>query len=740
MKFLTWLQSFRKQLAEHAPDLLIQSGFRRNAFRLLCALPLCASTLFFLFPVSTERFTGKSSLVLLSKEGNILRQFRDSDRGAFSDWTPLEKMHPFLIAAVIKAEDRRFYFHPGIDPPALLRAAFQDLFSFSIVSGGSSITQQLARIVYADRMPRFRPLRKIVEALYAIKLELHFSKKEILECYMNRIPLRYNRIGFPEEARFIFGRDTGFLTEEEALALAVLVRRSEMGKMNFRRRFADLAGRLDRKPDITDAFVDSVIAKRPSKDAERIPSAPHFSDWIRSKFPAVSGEIRTEISDNLAKQITYILESEIANIDRDGNYNGAVVVFEIQDDGPFILRALVGSRDFFDPQAGQVNGALAVRTAGSTLKPFVYGLAMEKNILRPNTIVHDEESTFETSRRGETYRPRNYDMNFWGDMTAREALASSRNIPAVQILENAGEAEFFDLLANLDMKPAIEDPDQYGGGLALGTGGSTLFDLTKAYAMLASGGDLRPVLLGEELSGDPLILGRSHRIFSEATAFRIRDILSDREARKRSFGQRSFLDFPFDVAAKTGTSKDYRDSWTAGFSSRFAVGVWVGNFAGESMNSVSGATGAGRVFQQVMRLFASQSARHFQNPPGWHHEKLCRRSGHLAQNGCPSYLEIFPPGEELPPPCDGAHRTRAALSGTQILSPLPGEVFLLDPQTPLSVQGIPLELNCASSSCRWKLDTQSPAPFQGHLKRNLPVLRGKHTIQLESEIREFEVR
>ncbi len=682
---------------------------RRTLFALLA--------FFLLVPFSHRLLHPPDSLVIFGEGGALLGEYRESGRGSYQEWAEEARLPAALSKAVRESEDRRFFAHPGIDPLAVARALYTNLKERRVTSGASTITQQTARLTVPHLLPeKWSLARKGLEVLLAVKLELQFSKREILHAYLNLVPLRTNRRGYAAAARDSLGRDVQYLGIVEASALAVLARQSSVAPADFARRHDEILTRLGLSEKNRSAAerVRALILKKDRIRPDRDPPAPHFADFLRSRFPGIHGSVRTPIRENLNASISNIVRRELDVIRKDGAEHAAVVVIEIpSSDDAFLLRALIGSPDYENPDQGQVNGSLCVRDAGSTLKPLLYAFAMDKTLVTPNSLIDDSDLTMSTSIPGEMYRPRNNDMRFWGTMTVREALAGSRNIPAARIVRRIGEPVFYDFLKSAGFSHIEGGPGRYGPGIALGAAGVTLFELTHAFAALSAEGRLRPVRIGTD-AGRNLSLGADKELLSRRSAWWIRHILSDRTARMRAFGVRNFLDFPFDVAAKTGTSKDFRDSWTIGFTDRYAVGVWVGNFSGKPMNGVSGAWGAGRIFQQVMRRLGPHPQK-FHYPEAWREKNLCRITGLLAGAQCSSYVEIFPPDEHTPLRCSGVHERPA--SRELIGSPRPGEIFLLDPQTPVSAQAVPFSFQCPErAKCSWRLDdgelrTDAPGPL-----------------------------
>ncbi len=704
-------------------------------------------TLFLFLPVPHKRLRGSPSLRILSRENTLLRRFQSPLDKAYSEWLPLREFPPSLIRSVITAEDSRFLQHCGVDILALHRALGQNLLHGRIVSGGSSITQQLARIAFRERMPRSGLLRKIVELFYAFRLEIQFSKDMILESYLNRVPLKFNQTGLVAAARSIFKRDIRFLTDEEQVALAVLIRQGYPERSQFRRRYLKLWERVypNLKSDGKQPEKAVFIASPPAL-FNRESSTLHFESWIRQLAPDMEGDFQTALSENLNQRIGAILNSELKFLEKYGAENGAVVVMKNpcpENGGRLELAALVGSRNFHGDYDGQVNGCVIVRTAGSTLKPFLYSISMDQLGYQPNSILHDQDISLPSDEK-ETYRPRNNDLSYWGPLTLREALAASRNVPAIMMISRVGIPVFYRYLKENGFEHLKGEPELYGPGLALGSGGTTLLHLTRMYAGIAGGGIMHPLFIGTDDRGEDLYLGEKRHLMSERSAFQIIHILSDREIRRRAFGERNFLDFPFDVAAKTGTSKDFRDSWTIGFTRDYTVGVWIGNFSGKSMNGVSGGFGAARVFHQVIRLVTERQKPRFFYPENLQEITLCRKSGLRPAPGCPVYKELLEAGHHEIPLCGMNHGGMPVASENsedipRILSPVQGEVYILDPLAPSGDQSVPVRITTGKKSATgvkipgtyfYSVNGGSRKAFRGDVDDILNLSRGEYTLHL----------
>ncbi|MCB1170109.1 MAG: transglycosylase domain-containing protein [Leptospiraceae bacterium] len=778
-------------------------------------LYLLGSLYFFLSPLPDAN---PSDIYLLSRNQEVVFEYSDPDKGVQTSPGPLPDT---LIPLLLLSEDQDYFQHPGVDPAAILRAAYQNVRKRKIVSGASTIAQQYVRIQYADSLPSSAWFRKPVEAMFAIKAVNQLGRTQLLQLFLEKAPLGRNRRGFYSAARFYFGKDLWLLDCEEQAVLVVLLRRTSMDSRALRIRLAQLSERavserpelaascgwdstrdpgkdplpltyrfyekksdaaeqlpLEKERQADDTRPESVREGTPSVSSEYSPdllaekanadalsgeeenslprsetsgyphSAPHLGVFLFHNR-GIRGPVHTELDQGLQTHIQSIIKSELAVLEDKGANQAAVIVLErgsalnpvtnshrpstdplsrdsIQPPSPgdlWKLRAMIGSTDFAGVD-GQNNGALAIHDAGSVLKPFLYALAIEDLNMRPGTLVDDSELVVMDPIHHETYSPRNHDLKYSGIITFREALAGSRNIPAIRIIERLGTERFYGLLKDAGFEHMDQPARDYGPSLALGTGGATLFEVTLLFGTLAAHGEMLPV----QIAHNPEIrFGQSKRLFREDTALLIRHVLSDLEARRGSFGPRSFLDFPFDVAAKTGTSKDFRDSWAVGYTERYVVGVWVGNFQSEPTLGVSGARGAGRIMHQVMRMLYENSDSRFVYPVHWKYASICKRTGRLAGPHCPHWTEPFLPHDVLPPPCDGDHRVNDSRG---IIRPLPDQIYVLDPHRPLQSQSVLLEIR-AEETCEFALNGKRAAiPGNGHLRKFIAPTPGTYELEL----------
>jgi penicillin-binding protein 1C len=657
--------------ARHLPSL---AGFaKRRPFLFASAAIAVLSVLFLLGLVAASplpddlRAPVGASLRVLSRTGSLLREVRTKD-GTKARPLRLSEFPPRVRAAVLAAEDSRFYSHYGVDPVAVLRAIGQNLWSRRVVSGASTLTMQLARSL----SPHPRTLwGKIREAALAIRIEMSLSKDEILEAYLNRIPYGPNVRGYGGASLAYFGVSPSSLSLAEAALLAGLPRGPSLYALDrhvarAKRRRDRVLGRMADAGQIDGRERDLAVAEPVAPEIDK-PSfgAPHFVaalvdgrlDGLQQGLSLARGaapsEITTTIDPRIQRSAEVAVTSALVSI-ADKHVTAAAVV--VLENATGDILAYVGSPDMFNDSAlGANDGVLALRQPGSSLKPFVYAEAMTTLHYTGATLLPDVEIHIPLPGGGD-YVPHDYDGRFHGPVRLREALGNSFNIPAVYTLYQLGTRRVLDRLRAFGFASLTDDAEHYGPALALGDGEVTLLEIANAYATLARGGVYRGVraamrisVPGEGEAGAPLPAGESSRLVEEGVAALLADILSDKSARVAAFGDQNVLELDFDVAAKTGTSKGYRDNIAVGFTREVTVATWVGNFDGSPMAGVSGITGAGPIFHAVMeaamedrphsRLTLDAAASRL----GLAHTPICALSGDLPTAACPhTLLEWLP--------------------------------------------------------------------------------------------------
>ncbi len=635
------------------------------------------------------------SVSVLDRRGRVLRTALPED--LYSVPVSLEGVSPWAVVATLAAEDRRFYEHPGVDLRSVARAAWQDARAGRAVSGGSTITQQLVRAL----TPRPRTLTgKMKEAWRALALERRASKREIMEAYLNRAPYGRGTRGIEAASLTYFGIPAKDLTLGQASLLAGLPKcpsRCDPVKdpkaAEARRRV--VLSRLASWGWIDAATRDAALGEKVRiADAARADLAPHFARRALSR-PGGAAR-RTTLDADLQEELEGLVGTHLRTLTDWHVTNAAVVVL---DNASGDVLGWVGSADFHDDaHHGQVDGAAARRQPGSALKPFLYGLAFERGMSPSDRIV--DGPTF--AKGG--FSPRNYDEKFHGEVTLRQALACSYNAPAVKLVEKVGVPDFLTELRAFGLESLSRDADRYGAGLALGDGEVTLRDMAAAYAALARGGLWRPV---RESEADPS--GPTRRALSPEAAYLVTHVLSDNEARVEAFGHDSALALPFPFAAKTGTTKDYKDNWAVGYTRDWTVAVWVGNFDGSPMRRVSGVTGAAPLLRDAaLAMERRYGSRDFVMPSGVREVEVDPTSGLLAGPECPdSVREVFRRDRLPSKSCAPRDAVAAAPSKpVAIAFPRPGDVFRLDPSSPHGSQAVPLrvEPEDADGDIEWAVD------------------------------------
>lgn len=634
-----------------------------------------------------------------------------------------------LIACTLAAEDKRFYEHRGIDLLATARAIKDFLTKRRVVSGASTITQQLIKI--SSPPAKRNPLTKIREALAARRLEMTWSKKQILTAYFNRLDYGNLRIGTSEAARFYFQKPLTDLSLAECALLAGIpqaptrlnpLRHPEPAAERRNTVLARLAATNNYDKHRISAAGREPLILRPLRDSQ---SAP----WLAalSQIPTAGSVISTTLDLPLQTDLESIVREETGKL-RSANLRHAAVVIIHNPTGEIL--ALVSSADWNDPRGGQLNGTLIPRSPGSTLKPFTYLLSIERNQRIPASILSDIPTPFRTSEGLDL--PENYDRTYHGPVTLRSALSCSLNIPALRELNAlGGPRPLFDLLKQLGISTLGSDPSVYGLGLTLGNAPVNLLELTNAYATLARGGRYFPPTLF------PAPSKSVQEWFDPRSAYLIADILSDQTARAPSFQPGGPLDFPFPCAVKTGTSSDFHDNWCIGFTAEFTVGVWAGNFEQQPMKGLSGIAGAGPIFHRaMMRIHQDHKPSWLHRPDGLVDIVIDARNGKLIPDSPNPYLRHdLTPTDKIPPhstsadydssgkallepsyaewfssPHNGRHNDLAmgapspAIEPLRIISPAENSTFLLDPEIPSGSDKFRPVTNLPGTAL-WKSDT-----------------------------------
>jgi penicillin-binding protein 1C len=683
-----------------------------------------------------------SDAVLLDRNGVVIHQQRINPRERKLAWVKLEDVSPALRMALIASEDKRFYQHGGVDWNAVAGAAWGNLWNKK-TRGASTITMQLAGLLEEDlrRKATARTAsQKITQALVAQWLEQSWRKDQILEAYLNLVAFKGELVGVHALSRVMFDKHPSGLDKIEAAIAVALIRGPNASVAKVAERAcatlkeqglpqfcANLEGqttqyfaRLTAKSDVARTINGPQLAPHL---ARKLFAANPSATAIRS---TLDGPTQAFARDALVRHLSALVDRNVED--------GAVLVIDNQSGD---VLSWVGSSGALS-DAGQVDGVQALRQAGSTLKPFLYELALEKKFLTAASILDDAAVNLPTATG--LYIPQNYDKHFKGLVSVRTALGSSLNIPAVRTLVTVTPELFFRRLQQLGFG-LRESGDYYGYSLALGSADVSLLALTNAYRTLANQGRYASPRTSEkdQLAAKPVV------VLDAGAAFIISDILSDRAARATTFGLESALSTRIWAAVKTGTSKDMRDNWCVGYSDRYTVGVWVGNASGAPMWDVSGVTGAAPIWQEVMHYL--------------HQHKIGNLVGNVVANAMANKGLATP--VQLPAGViaqqivyEGAleaARTEYFLAGTEqslisiahpdqirpvIVYPTAGMLVALDPDIPPERQRIRFAAQGVKQA-RWLLDGKAPATpvaakQAGRTARSIDWMPwpGKHLLQL----------
>lgn len=625
---------------------------RRLRFVLLFVVILVLPGLAFLvldlaFPFPWHRLDRPPALEVADREGTPLRLFLPADERWRLPVT-LDELPPELISAVIASEDRRFGRHPGVDPLAVARAAWTNLRAGRVVSGASTLPMQVARMAE----PRPRTLgSKAIEAFRALQLAWHRSEDEVLTLYLNLTPYSGNLEGVGAASRFLFGKEPKHLSLGE-IALLVTLPRSPVAYDPIRRPATARAAR-DR---VLDQLAErGAVSSEAAAEARKQPmppvlaavpfEAPHFARHAATQ--ARRRDLGPRIATTLDLELQRAAESQVRrwiDVLRDrGIGNAAAVVIEHgRGLRPRSVRAWVGSAEFHEALfQGQVDGVLALRSPGSTLKPFLYALAFDRGLLIPDSWLLD------VPRDYAGYVPENYDGLYYGRVTAREALIQSLNAPAVALLARVGLTDFLGLLRRGGLESLDRPAGSYGLPLILGAVEVPLVDLAGLYASLAEEGAHRPLAMFKAPKGvaegaaEGAAEGRRsqpERLLSRQAAWQVTEVLTDLERPDLPGSWELTRDAP-QVAWKTGTSYGHRDAWAVGFTRRFTVGVWVGHFDGTAVEGISGARDAAPLLFDLLRA-VDPGGRAPDGPGEAPRVRVCAESHERPTNWCPRTVEV----------------------------------------------------------------------------------------------------
>ncbi|MBB3226512.1 penicillin-binding protein 1C [Luteibacter sp. Sphag1AF] len=601
------------------------------ALLLVAAVPLAMR----LWPHEPLRAWLPSSTAVYDADGRLLRLTLASDQ-RYRLWVPLEDISPAVTEGVLLHEDRWFRWHPGFNPYGLMRGAWVTYVRGGHPQGGSTITMQLARLLW--KLDTRTPGGKLRQMARAMELELRYSKHDILEAYLNAAPYGRNVEGVGAASLAYFGKAPGRLSLPEALTLAVIPQ--------------DPSRRLQSDSDAGDAVIgpwlaasrnrlfERWIARHPAdasarplfdlplrlRPLSRLPfEAPHFVEQILAARRLEGGgdmRVTTTLDLRLQHSLERQVHQYIAHAGDRGIRNAAALLIDTRDMG---IKAMVGSADYFDSSiAGQVNGTQAKRSPGSTLKPFIYALGFDQGVLHPQTVLRDVPTSFGP------YSPENFDGHFLGPITATQALIRSRNIPAVYVASRLASPNLYQFLHDAGVS-RMAGEQHYGLALVLGGGEVTMQELGGLYAMLANRGNLKPL---RTLASDPQTAGT--RMLSDEASFMTMDMLRQNPRPDDAVAAQPSR---MPVYWKTGTSWSFRDAWTAGSFGPYVLVVWIGNFDGTGNPAFVGVDAAAPLFFRIADALRAERPGLAEpvrrNPANVRRVSICLASGDLPNAWCP---------------------------------------------------------------------------------------------------------
>jgi penicillin-binding protein 1C len=620
----------------------------------------------------------KTDALLLDRRGEVIQELRIDRQGRRLEWVSLEGISPAFRQAVLRAEDRRFFSHHGVDWWGLAASAIENPV-FERKRGGSTITMQLCGLLQKRLKPRMgrRTLKqKWNQILAALELERTWSKEQILEAYVNLVSYRAELQGLSAASRGLFDKEPSGLNQAESLILAALITAPNAPVARIARRACSLGQSLDAPP--TSQSIKTLADERLGTPYHIKPAAALAPQAARFLLRDGETEVVSTLDGRLQRLALETLNQTLAALKEGQVSDGAILVVDNRSGD---VLAYVGNGGP-TASASWVDGIIARRQAGSTLKPFLYGLAIERGLLTPASLLDD--SPLQVPTVSGLYVPHNYDQSYRGPMSVRTALSASINIPAVRTLLLVGLHPFLDRLQQLGFESLTEEAGYYGYSLALGSADVTLRELTNAYRTLANEG-----LWGELKLRLDQKAGKRVRVFDRRAALIISHILADREARSAT---------RFWTAAKTGTSKDMRDNWCLGYSEKYTVGVWVGNFSGEPMKNVSGVSGAAPIWLEMMNiLHAGRPSR----PPRIPADLTTTRVS-FHQGLEPAREEHFLKGTEpvFPVRPDDHYRK------PRITYPTTETLISLDPEIPEDLQRVPFQFHPSTQAYEWVLNNR----------------------------------
>lgn len=661
-------------------------------YKKLCIITIFSIIILIYYTISDLKYVPKSFNSIMDDRHHL--QFTDRNgvilnttylnRWNVHNVVKLDTVPQFLKEAFIISEDKRFYKHFGIDIIGRFSSIIDNLKSLSLKRGGSTITEQVVRIINTRKRTIWS---RWLEGIEAIQLEKNFTKNEILEFYLNQIPYAANRRGIKEAAFYYFNRNLDTLSKKEILALVILVRAPSFlnlwnnGKL-VETRINQLTSRLVKYNIISERERVNIVNEKFILDKPKNPvNAEEFLRYVKnlSQFYYINEErIKTTLNANLQYQIQNMLDERLLHLRSEKVYNGAVLVVDHKTSE--ILAWVISGKNNKDTPGRFIDTVLTPRQPGSALKPLLYSLALMKG-WSASTIIEDAPLSIAVSHGLHSYK--NYSNIFYGPVTLRQALGNSLNIPAIKALRYVGVLEYLIYLRKCGFAHLAHESEFYGDGLALGNGEVSLYELVQAYAAIANYGIFNTL----RVFADDLGVEKSYSIMQPEIASLIGNILSDSKARALEFTENSVLNLPIQTAVKTGTSSDYKDSWAVGFNYRYVVGIWIGNVDNKSTDGVTGSIGPALLLRSIF----TELNKYQKTKPLNIHKRLVRydlcfdtKQIKIEDQECETYTEWFVP--EITPSTIPKCNERS--KEIKMITPTPNLHVAYDPRIPIKSQAL----------------------------------------------------
>lgn len=647
--------------------MMINSYYRKKA--LITSISVFLLVLIFLVLLRFIPYSSLSdfishpySTVYYDREGKVLQITSLAD-GVRREFTPLDEIPPDLVTAFITAEDKRFYFHHGVDYFSATRALFQNIIGKRRVSGASTITMQLARLI--NPSPRRTWTAKIKDIAVAYLLEIRLTKKDILELYLNNLPFGYNVEGLTSASRFYYGTELMALTKGQMCCLSVIPRRpasynpfdnpencAEAAFQIYTTAFkkslpkTEIALSSDSSNELKEYLLKSA---QESKRYEWPFLMPHFIRFVEKKIKPGTNKVTLTARSNLQKFVEFKINEALKSSSSSRIQNAAILVI---DNKTADILSWAGSNDWFDEEhGGQIDGVLVPNQPGSSMKPFLYALALEpKNsdgepLFTPAQVLPDIPMEFGSSN---LYIPLNFNNRFNGPVLFRTSLASSLNVPAVYILSKIGVDNYLEFLLNAGFESLRVDGKKADLGLALGAGEVSLAELVTAFSIFPRDGQYIPLnfLSGQNTSP------KSKKIIQTDTARIICNMLSDKAARVKGFGYSQVFETEYPSIFKTGTANQYQNIVALGATTEYTVGVWMGNFSGNTVVGKTGSSLPASIAKDILDFLTGSEVQEFSEPVNWKKIPVCSVSGMCIGPDCSSSVYEYVPSYFYPTQSD----------------------------------------------------------------------------------------